>query len=288
MKQEWRHFKNICVLLGCFAGIISLLGTSLSADNPHCSIIFYLSESCHYYSVFPLICCLKIPFACRLCSLHVEHHSSISPTIKLCGEESPSDVSSQLDCSLPLWNIGFFGTFTRACHWCCLYPVQPFMFFKFHFNVILSAARSRRMVYYPHSLWLHFCTHFFYSHVRYISYLSNLLWFIHPNNITQSMKLLLCNCLNAHITSPLVQIVFTVPYSQTQHQQHMSHPHEMISNINTCFHHYIYICTIMSQHLSSSAFKVPIYISVVSQSCFIAVSVKSSNIFIVFKVLSLS
>lgn len=34
VKQEGRHFKNICVLLGCFAGINSLLGTSLSDDNP--------------------------------------------------------------------------------------------------------------------------------------------------------------------------------------------------------------------------------------------------------------
>jgi len=34
MKREGHHFKNICVLLGGFAGINSLLGTSLSADNP--------------------------------------------------------------------------------------------------------------------------------------------------------------------------------------------------------------------------------------------------------------
>jgi hypothetical protein len=34
VKQEGHHFKNICVLLGCFAGIKSLLGTSLSANNP--------------------------------------------------------------------------------------------------------------------------------------------------------------------------------------------------------------------------------------------------------------
>jgi len=156
----------------------------------HCSIIFYLSGSCQYYSMFPLMYCLKISFACLFCSLHVEHHNSISSTIKLCGEEPTSDSSSQLDCSLPLWNIGFFGTFTGVCHWCCLNPFQAFMFFKIHFNVLLSPAKSHRMVYYPHIFWQHFCMHFSYPHVCYISYLSNLHWFIDPNNITQSMKLL--------------------------------------------------------------------------------------------------
>jgi hypothetical protein len=131
----------------------------------HCLIIFYLSESCQYYSVFHLMYCLKNLLACHFCSLHFEQHNNISPTIKLCGEEPPSESGSQLVCSLPLWNLGFFVMFTGACHWCCLDPVQTPMFFKIHFNVILSAARSRRMVYYPHILWLHSCVHISYPHV---------------------------------------------------------------------------------------------------------------------------
>lgn len=69
----------------------------------------------------------------------------------------------------------------------------------------------------------------------------------------------------------LVQIGFTVLCCQTQHQQQMSHPHKMTSNVNISLHHYIYICIIMSQHLSSSAFKVPIYVSV--QSVMLPISV---------------
>lgn len=148
VKREGRHFKNRCVLLGVLQESSLYLVQLSQVITLHCSIIFYLSESCQYYSVFPPMHCPKISFACHSCSLHVEQHSSISPTIKLCGEEPPSHANSQLECSLPLWNVGFFGMFTRAC----LDPVQAFMFFMIHFNVILSASRSHRMVYYPHTL----------------------------------------------------------------------------------------------------------------------------------------
>jgi hypothetical protein len=124
VKWEGRHFKNTCVLLGGVLQESTLYLVCLSQPiTLHCSIIFYLSESCQYYSVFALMYCLKLSFACHFCNLHVEHHNSISPTIKLCGEEPPSDAASQVDCSLPLWNVGLFGIFTAACHWCCLDPV---------------------------------------------------------------------------------------------------------------------------------------------------------------------
>lgn len=94
VKREGRHFQNICVLPGGLQESTLYLVHLSQLITLHCSVIFCLSESCQYYSVFPLMYCLKISFACHFCNLHVEHHNNISPTIKLCGEELPSEAYS--------------------------------------------------------------------------------------------------------------------------------------------------------------------------------------------------
>jgi hypothetical protein len=107
VKREGRHFKNICVLLRDLQESALCLVHLSQLITVHCLIIFYLSESCQYYSVFPLMYCLKMSLACHFCNLPVEQHNNISSTIKLCGEGPPSESGSQL--SVP-YRYGKYGS----------------------------------------------------------------------------------------------------------------------------------------------------------------------------------